>query len=129
VATHPGRAGGRERRRPHHRRCRRSVHAGVCAGPRADKEGGVLLAVLKHMVSRLGVPTTLALLHAYPTVTARLPLAVYEHLLLARQETSKRDRLVHAMLETLDSHLWVRRPPTVPSQFRHVRDTEQQYVP
>ena len=82
----------------------------------------------KHVLAQLGVHTTLALLRDHPAVTAHLPPAFYEHFLLVQQESYKRDRLVHSMLESVDSYLWVRRPPTVPVQFRHARDIEQQYA-
>lgn len=85
--------------------------------------------MVKHLLSNVGVDAALRLLKAHPAVLARVPAALYEHFLLARQEASRRDRLAHGMLTALDSYLWVRRAPLLPPQFRHVRDVEQRCGP
>ena len=75
-------------------------------------------------MSLIGATAAIDLAMSHPFVCEGLPLSFYERFLQCSSTEHRRDSLVHSMLESVDSYLWVRRGNVTAPQFRHLRELE-----
>jgi len=72
----------------------------------------------------LGPEKAMALLFTHPSFCDLLEPHLYETFLRAAEQDHKRSLIVHRMLESIDSYLWLRRPQMLASELRSLKDSE-----